>query len=92
MRAIRYHDNGSADVLKLEEIAVPEPGADEVLVRVRAAGVNPVDWKQRSGMNPNLPATPGIDVSGLVEKVGAGVHGFEAGQEVWGTGQGTYAE
>jgi len=92
MRAIRYHEHGSADVLRLEEIAVPEPGEGEVLVRVRAAGVNPVDWKQRSGMNPNLPATPGIDLSGVVEKIGSGVTGFETGQEVWGTGQGSYAE
>jgi NADPH:quinone reductase-like Zn-dependent oxidoreductase len=92
MRAIRYHEHGSADVLRLEEIAVPEPGEGEVLVRVRAAGVNPVDWKQRSGMNPNLPATPGIDLSGVVEKIGTGVTGFEPGQEVWGTGQGSYAE
>jgi NADPH:quinone reductase-like Zn-dependent oxidoreductase len=92
MRAIRYHEHGSADVLKLEEIPLPEPAEGEVLVRVRAAGVNPVDWKQRSGMNPNLPATPGIDLSGLVEKIGPGVTGIELGQEVWGTGQGSYAE
>ena len=92
MRAIRYHEHGAAEVLRLEQIPVPEPKEDEVLVRIQAAGVNPVDWKQRSGMNPNLPATPGIDLSGVVEKIGLGVTGFEPGQEVWGTGQGTYAE
>ena len=92
MRAIRYHEHGAAEVLRLEQIPVPEPKEDEVLVRIQAAGVNPVDWKQRSGMNPNLPATPGIGLSGVVEKIGLGVTGFEPGQEVWGTGQGTYAE
>jgi NADPH:quinone reductase-like Zn-dependent oxidoreductase len=92
MLAIRYHEHGTADVLKVEQIAIPEPKEDEVLVRVGAAGVNPVDWKQRSGSNPNLPATPGIDLSGVVERAGPGVSGFKPGQEVWGTGQGTYAE
>ena len=92
MRAVRYHEHGSAEVLKLEQVPVPGPKEDEVLVRVRAAGVNPVDWKQRSGSNPNLPATPGIDLSGVVEETGPGVTGFELGQEVWGTGLGTYAE
>lgn len=92
MRAIRYHEHGAAEVLKLEQIPVPEPQAGEVLVRVRAAGVNPVDWKQRKGSNPNLPATPGIDLSGVVDKVGADVTAFRAGQEVWGAGQGAYAE
>ncbi|MEE8046362.1 MAG: NADP-dependent oxidoreductase, partial [Dehalococcoidia bacterium] len=92
MLAVRYHEHGSADVLKVEQISIPEPNEDEVLVRVRAAGVNPVDWKQRSGSNPNLPATPGIDLSGTVEKIGSGVSGFELGQEVRGTGLGSYAE
>ena len=92
MRAVRYHEHGSVDVLRIEQVPVPEPGAGEVLVKVRAAGVNPVDWKQRRGANPNLPATPGIDLSGLVEKTGPDVYGIEPGFEVWGTGQGTYAE
>jgi len=92
MRAIRYHQHGSADVLKLEDLPIPEPGAGEVLVRLRAAGVNPVDWKQRRGSNPNLPATPGIDLSGIVHKVGTGVSAPRQGEEVWGTGQGAYAE
>jgi NADPH:quinone reductase-like Zn-dependent oxidoreductase len=92
MRAIRYHEHGAADVLKLEQIPVPEPKEGEVLVRVHAAGVNPVDWKMRKGSNPNLPVTPGIDLSGIVEKIAPGVTGFKTGQEVWGTGQGAYAE
>jgi NADPH:quinone reductase-like Zn-dependent oxidoreductase len=92
MRAIRYDEHGTAEVLRLEQMPVPEPKEGEVLVRVRAAGVNPVDWKMRRGSNPNLPATPGIDVSGTVERTGPGVTGFRSGQEVWGTGQGTYAE
>jgi NADPH:quinone reductase-like Zn-dependent oxidoreductase len=92
MRAIRYHEHGSAEVLRLEQVPIPDPKEGEVLVRVRVAGVNPVDWKMRRGSNPNLPATPGIDLSGSVERAGAGVTGFAPGQEVWGTGQGSYAE
>ncbi len=92
MRAIRYHEHGTADVLRLEQVPIPKPNDGEVLVRVRAAGVNPVDWKQRSGMNPDLPAIPGIDLSGVVEEVGDGVVGFTVGQEVCGTGRGTYAD
>ena len=86
MRAVRYHEHGPAEVLRLEQVLIPEPKKGEVLVRIRAAGVNPVDWKQRSGSNSNLPATPGIDLSGVVEETGPGVTGFEPGQEVWGTG------
>lgn len=97
MRAIRFHDYGSADVLVLERAPRLEPNEGEVLVRIRAAGVNPVDWKIRRGDMRNarpltFPATPGIDVAGTVESVGTGVTAFQPGQAVFGTGLGTYAE
>ena len=98
MNAIQVHDYGDANQLKLEQIAQPDPQEGEVLVRVHAAGVNPVDWKFRSGMLKNfvplaLPYVPGLDLAGVVEKVGAGVTGFQPGQEVFGRSpNGTYAE
>jgi NADPH:quinone reductase-like Zn-dependent oxidoreductase len=75
----------------------PEPKAGEVLIRVRFAGVNPIDWKLRAGhvqryMPIPLPATPGLDVSGTVETVGEGVTGFAVGDKVFGRGVATYAE
>src|SRR5579872_1970105 len=96
--AIQVHDYGDTDQLKLEQIPVPEPQEGEVLVLVHAAGVNPVDWKIRSGwMKDFMPATfpyvPGADLAGVVEKVGSGVTTFQPGQEVFGRGsRGTYAE
>lgn len=97
MQAIRYHEYGPASVLRLESVDRPEPAAGEVLVRVAAAGVNPIDWKFRAGwlqqMVPlDLPSTPGIDLAGTVEAVGAGVAGIVPGAEVFGRGGGTYAE
>ena len=75
----------------------PEPGAGEVLVRVRAAGVNPIDWKLRAGhlkewMPVELPAIPGLDLAGTVEALGDGVDEFEVGEDVFGRGRGSYAE
>ena len=98
MKAIQVHDYGEPDQLQLEEIPRPQPEEGEVLVRVYAAGVNPVDWKIRSGMmrafRPStFPYVPGADLSGVVEQVGAGVAGFQSGQAVFGRGsRGTYAE
>lgn len=96
--AIQVHDYGAADQLRLEQIPVPEPQEGEVLVRVHAAGVNPMDWKIRSGAIKNfMPATfpyvPGADLAGVVAKVGSGVTTFQPGQEVFGrSSQGSYAE
>src|SRR5439155_15358649 len=68
MRAIVMHETGDPDVLKYEEAERPEPADGEVLVRVHAASVNPIDWKYRRGFVPtDLPAVLGIDVSGTVE-------------------------
>ncbi|HWZ58974.1 MAG TPA: NADP-dependent oxidoreductase [Gemmatimonadaceae bacterium] len=96
MHAIRMHAFGGPEVLTEEEIPRPKPGAGEVLVRVRAAGVNPFEWKVRKGAFPSavqLPATPGTEFAGTVEVVGAGVNGFRPGQDVFGVGaSGAYAE
>jgi NADPH:quinone reductase-like Zn-dependent oxidoreductase len=87
MKAVRIHSFGGPDVMRVEEAPVPVPGAGEVLVRVHAAGVNPVDWKIRDGMlreiSPALPRTLGQDVSGVVESVGEGVGAFKPGDEVF---------
>src|SRR5262245_45887513 len=75
MKAVRIHEFGKPEVLKYEDAPRPEPKANELLIRVSAAGVNPVDWKLRSGMfgsrGATLPFIPGFDVAGVVEKVGA---------------------
>jgi NADPH:quinone reductase-like Zn-dependent oxidoreductase len=96
--AIQVHDYGDPNQLRLEQIPVSEPQEGEVLVRVHAAGVNPMDWKIRSGMAKNfMPATfpyvPGADLAGVVVKVGPGVTAFQPGQEVFGrSSKGSYAE
>jgi len=99
MRAVRYHEHGDADVLRVEDVETPTPDADEVLVRVEAAGVNPVDTYFRNGSYtpPELPMIPGSDLGGVVEEVGDDVSAFAEGDRVFGTGlgnsqQGTYAE
>ncbi|MEE6210034.1 NADPH:quinone reductase [Salarchaeum sp. III] len=99
MRAVRFHETGGSDVLRVEDVATPTPGPDEVLVRVEAAGVNPVDTYSRRGKRepPAFPMTPGADLAGVVEAVGANVTEFSEGDRVFGTGlgrtqQGTYAE
>jgi NADPH:quinone reductase-like Zn-dependent oxidoreductase len=88
MKAIVIHAFGSADVLKLEELPMPVPKADEVLVRVNAASVNPVDYKTRSGKYPavkqeQLPLVLGRDISGVVEQCGSAVSKFKKGTEVY---------
>ncbi len=83
-----FHEYGSPDVLRVEETAKPVPGPRDVLIRVCATAVNPVDWKIRTGGQRNiiryrLPWILGLDVSGVVEAVGAEVRGFRPGDEVW---------
>ncbi len=97
MRAIRYNDYGGPEQLKIEQAPRPQVQPGTVLVRVKAAGVNPMDWKLRSGnyrqfMPMQFPATPGIELAGVVEELGPGVTGLQKGQAVYGTGQGTNAE
>ncbi|XP_067310196.1 quinone oxidoreductase isoform X2 [Pseudorasbora parva] len=98
MRAIRVSEFGAPSVLKLcSDMPVPSPGQKEVLIRVHACGLNPVDTYIRSGSfprKPSLPYTPGLDVSGVVESVGEGVHLLQAGDRVFTTSTvtGGYAE
>jgi NADPH:quinone reductase-like Zn-dependent oxidoreductase len=101
MMAMRLHSYGGPEVLRYEDVPRPQVRKGEVLIRVHAAGVNPLDWKVRAGsMNGStqhkLPLIPGWDVSGVVEKVGAGVSSFEKGDEVFAmtdpARDGTYAD
>jgi NADPH:quinone reductase len=98
MKAIQAHEFGGPEVLKLREVPVPQPGQDEVLVRVKAAGINPYDTYMRSGAygarNPALPFTPGSDAAGTVEAAGTGANHLEVGERVYTTGtvSGAYAE
>jgi NADPH:quinone reductase-like Zn-dependent oxidoreductase len=86
MRAIRQRMLGGPEVLELVEVRRPKPAPTELLVRVRAAGVNPVDWKTRAGgaYLGEPPFTVGWDVAGVVEEVGAGVTRFRPGERVFG--------
>jgi NADPH:quinone reductase-like Zn-dependent oxidoreductase len=97
MKAVRYHEYGDSGKLKLEVVPRPSPKPGEVLVRVHYSGVNPVDWKLRSGiykafMPVTFPATPGREFSGVVEELGEGVTGISKGQKVFGPANGSYAE
>ena len=97
MQAIQAHDYGGPEVLVLEQVARPAPNADQVLIQVKTAGVNPADWKYRSGlmkqfMPLKFPWTPGLDGSGVVEAVGANVTTLKKGQKVYGVLMGGYAE
>jgi len=83
--AARFHEYGDPEVLVIEEVPIPTPGAGDVLVTVRAAGVNPVEWKIRRGAREvPLPAGLGSDVAGVVDAVGAWVTEVSAGDEVFG--------
>jgi NADPH:quinone reductase-like Zn-dependent oxidoreductase len=101
MKAIVYHNYGSPDVLQCEEIEKPTPGDDEVLIKVRAASVNPVDRLYRGrpylvrikiGLSKPKDTRLGRDVSGVVEAVGRNVTQFKPGDEVFGTCSGAFAE
>ena len=88
MRAVQYDRFGGPDVLSTVDLRRPEPRSTEVLVRVHAAGVNPADWRTRSGAGlagpADLPIVPGWDVSGVVEAVAPGVTRFRRGDQVFG--------
>ena len=100
MRAVRLHEHGDADVLQVDDVDRPTPGAHELLVEVAAAGVNPVDTYFRDGSYEPVavPFTPGVDVAGVVAGTGEAVTDFTEGDRVLGTGigngsfQGSYAE
>jgi NADPH:quinone reductase-like Zn-dependent oxidoreductase len=89
MQAVVFEEFGAPDVLHVAEVDVPEPGAGQVRLRVRAAGVNQLDWKIRSGASQamfptTLPKTPGFEAAGVVDAVGADVTGLAVGDEVFG--------
>jgi NADPH:quinone reductase-like Zn-dependent oxidoreductase len=91
MRAVRFHETGGPEVLRVEEIDRPAPGDGEVLIRVRAASVNPVDWKlQRGYMDAPLPGIPGRDAAGTVEE--SNDSRFSPGDDVFGNIASAYAE
>jgi NADPH:quinone reductase-like Zn-dependent oxidoreductase len=102
MKAVIINAFGGPEVLQIEDVARPVPAPDEILIRVHASGVNPVDWVVREGGNDalraflTLPLTLGWDAAGMVEAVGSEVVGFQKGDAVYGVpnfpGNGSYAE
>lgn len=97
MKAIRVHEVGGPEVMKLEDVPDPRPEPGRIVVRVKAAGVNPVDTYIRAGISyrkPDMPWTPGYDAGGIVESVGTGVNKFKPGDRVYTarTVSGAYGE
>jgi NADPH:quinone reductase-like Zn-dependent oxidoreductase len=97
MKAIVVHEYGGPEVLKFEEYPDPVPGAGEVLVRVAATSVNPIDYKRRAGLTKDFypltfPGLIGVDLAGTVTKLGPGVEGFSVGDQVFAMADNTYAE
>ncbi|MBI3615886.1 MAG: NADPH:quinone reductase [Candidatus Omnitrophica bacterium] len=97
MKTIRVRQIGEPEVMRMEEAEDPQPGPGQVLVRVKAAGVNPVDTYVRGGVygySPEVPYTPGADAAGIVESVGKGVENLSIGDRVYGARSlsGSYAE
>jgi NADPH:quinone reductase-like Zn-dependent oxidoreductase len=97
MKAIVVHKYGGPDVLKFEDYPDPAPGAGEVLVRVAAASVNPLDYKRRAGLTDSyypihFPGLIGVDMAGTIVKIGPQVEGFSVGDQVFAMADNTYAE
>jgi NADPH:quinone reductase-like Zn-dependent oxidoreductase len=97
MKAIVVHQYGGPEVLKFEDYSDPAPGPGEVLVRVAAASVNPIDYKRRAGLTKDFypmqfPSLIGVDLAGTVVKLGTGVEGFSVGDQVFAMADNTYAE
>ena len=101
MKAVVYHEYGSADVLRIEDVDKPTPGDDEVLVKVRAAAANPMDchlmsgvylMRLMSGLRKPKMTRPGADLAGEVESVGRNVTLFKPGDAVFGCARGSFAE
>ena len=97
MKAIVVHQYGGPEVLKFEDYPDPVPGPGEVLVRVAATSVNPIDYKRRAGLMKDFyplqfPGLIGVDMAGTVVKIGPGVEGFSAGDQVFAMADNTYAE
>src|SRR6202521_3298659 len=97
MKAIVVHQYGGPEVLKFEDYPDPVPGRGEVLVRVAAASVNPIDYKRRAGLTKDFypmhfPGLIGVDMAGTVVRVGPGVENFTAGNQVFAMADNTYAQ
>src|ERR1700761_9167414 len=97
MKAAVIHEYGSPKVLKYEDASDPKPGPGEVLVRMQAVSINPVDYKMRSGAAKdrfpvNFPGILGRDVAGVVRELGEGVKNFAEGDRVFALSHHTYAE
>ena len=97
MKAIVVHQYGGPEVLKFEEYPDPTPGTSQVLVRVAAASVNPIDFKRRAGLTKefyplHFPSLIGVDMAGTVVKIWPGVEGFSTGDQVFAMADDTYAE
>jgi NADPH:quinone reductase-like Zn-dependent oxidoreductase len=97
MKAIVVRRYGGPEVLKFEDYPDPVPGPGEVLVRVAASSVNPIDYKRRAGLTKDFypmtfPGLIGVDIAGTVVKLGPGVDGFSLGDQVFGMADNTYAE
>src|SRR5271155_5306447 len=97
MKAVVVHQYGGPEVLKFEDYPDPVPGPGEVLVRVAATSVNPIDYKRRAGLTKDFyplhfPGLIGVDVAGTVVKTGPGVEGFSVGDHVFAMADNTYAE
>jgi len=98
MKAIRVHEFGGPQVMRIDDVAEPKPGPRELVVAIKAAGVNPIDTYIRSGTyarkKPSLPYTPGFDAAGIVESTGGEIRRFKPGDRVYinGTSTGAYAQ
>jgi NADPH:quinone reductase-like Zn-dependent oxidoreductase len=97
MRAVQFDAYGGPEVLKVVQVEAPHAGPGQVRIAVRAAGVNGIDWKIRAGfmreiISLSLPAGTGVDAAGVIDEIGPGVTGVTVGEEVFGSGSGTYAE
>ncbi|MFF1465627.1 NADP-dependent oxidoreductase [Streptomyces sp. NPDC058330] len=97
MKKVSFAEFGGPDVLRLTDAEEPHAGPGRIRIAVRAAGVNPVDWRIREGQvlgaHPvELPAGVGLDAAGVVDELGEGVEGIEVGDHVFGEGSSTYAE
>ena len=93
MKAVRFSRFGGPEVLELADLPDPHPGPGEVRIAVRAAGVNPSDWKKRQGlMDEGLPQTLGYEAAGIVDELGAGVADVAAGDRVFGFSAGGAAQ
>jgi NADPH:quinone reductase-like Zn-dependent oxidoreductase len=97
MKAVVVHQYGGPDVLKFEDYPDPIPGPGEVLVRVAAASVNPIDYKRRAGLTKDFypmkfPGLIGVDMAGTVVTIGPGAEGFSVGNQVFAMADNTYAE